>query len=281
MDMYDLKISGATVVDGTGSAGFSGEVSIAGDEIMAIERRPTREPARETIDGDGLVICPGFIDLHSHSDFTLFSHPRAESKIHQGVTTELVGNCGIAPYPVSDQYREALHSYIGARKSRMPWSWTDLRGYLAALERAPAAVNVATLAAHGSIRIAAMGFAERPPSGDELARMKKLLQKDLRDGAFGMSTGLIYAPGTYADTDEIISLAREMSETGGMYASHIRGESEGLPGAVQEALEIGRRAQVPVHIGPPEGCGQGRVGRQWRGCTDDDGGCLRRRRCDR
>lgn len=246
--MYNLKISGVTIVDGTGSPQFQGEVLIAKDEIMAVELRPSRELARETIDGEGLVLCPGFIDLHSHSDFTLFSHPRAESKIHQGVTTELVGNCGSAPYPISDAYREDLHSYVGRGDRRMPWSWSDLGGYLEALEGARVSVNVAPLAAHGSLRIAAMGFAERRPSEEELDEMKRLLRRDLKDGAFGLSTGLIYAPGTYADTEEIIALAQEMSESGGIYVSHIRGESEGLLDAVEEALEIGRQAQVPVHI---------------------------------
>ncbi|MFO8059115.1 MAG: D-aminoacylase [Bacillota bacterium] len=246
--MYDIKISGAVVVDGSGSAGVAGEVLVAGDQIAAVRRRPTGEPARETVDGDGLVVCPGFIDLHSHSDFTLFSYPRAESKVHQGVTTELVGNCGIAPYPVSASHREDLHTYIGEEGGKLPWSWSDLGGYLKALQTAGAAVNVAPLAAHGSIRIAVMGFDERSPSPDEMEDMKRFLRTDLADGAFGMSTGLIYAPGTYSCTGEITSLAREMTEVGGMYVSHIRGESEGLLDAVDEALQIGRGAEVPVHI---------------------------------
>ena len=246
--MFDVKISGATIIDGTSAEGYRGEVLVAGGVITEIHRTPSGESASESIDGDGLVVCPGFIDLHSHSDFTLFSHPGAESKIHQGITTELVGNCGMAPYPLSDEFRDELLKYVGGRSGDIPWSWKDLNGYLDTLGSAGTAVNVGALAAHGSLRLAAMGFSDDEPTPRCLSRMKELLANDLRAGAFGLSTGLIYAPGTYARTDEIVELAGVLGDYGGFYATHLRGESDVLLDAVDEALEIGRKARVPVHI---------------------------------
>ncbi len=254
--MYDVKISGAWIVDGTGEDAARGELLIADGRIAHIADHPTGEGARRKIDADGLVACPGFIDLHSHSDFSLFAHPAAESKVHQGVTTEVIGNCGMAPYPLSQEYQDDLFEYLGGRSEALPWDWKDLDGYLRSLSRRDIAVNSAALSAHGSLRLAVMGFADREPASSELQEMRTLLQDDMVNGAFGLSSGLIYAPGVYAGTDEIIALAEDVAASGGFYATHIRGESEVLLDAVDEALSVGEACGVPVHISHLKAAGQ-------------------------
>jgi len=259
--MHDIKIAGALIVDGTGEKERRAEILISDGDIVQITGHPTTEGARRVIEGDGLVACPGFIDLHSHSDFALFAHPAAESKVHQGVTLEVTGNCGMAPYPLSDRHQDDLFEYLGGRSDALPWNWTDLDGYLQSLAEREIAVNTAPLAAHGSLRLAVMGFADREPSSSELQEMRSLLRKDLAAGAFGLSTGLIYAPGVYAGADEISSLAEEVARSGGFYATHIRGETEVLLDAVEEALAVGEASGIPVHISHLKAAGRSMWGK--------------------
>jgi len=245
--LLDTKIEGATVLDGTGAPGFRADVGISGEAIAAVGDL-SREPAGTTLRASGLTLSPGFIDMHSHSDWRLWANRRAESKIRQGVTTEVVGNCGFSPAPVNPSFREELSGFALFLPEGMDFSWLSVEEYLARLDGGGLALNVIQLVGHGTLRIAAMGFARRQPSEAELAHMKRLVSESMEGGAWGLSTGLIYAPGSYALAAEIIELARVVGRHRGFYASHIRGEGANLLNAVSEAIGIGRDAELPVQV---------------------------------
>jgi len=258
--MLDLKIVGATVVDGTGAAGSREDVGIRDDVIVAVGDL-SREPAGRTVNATGRVLAPGFIDMHSHSDWRLWSHRRAESKVRQGVTTEVVGNCGFSPAPVSAEHLDDVRAFALHVPRGMDFSWRSVRDYVEAFDRDGIAVNVVQLVGHGALRVAAMGFARRPPSADELLRMQRWLGDAIEDGvAWGLSTGLIYAPGSFATTEEIVAVARA-ARGRGFYASHIRGEGATLLDAVAEALRVGREADLPVQVSHVKAAGRPNWGR--------------------
>jgi N-acyl-D-amino-acid deacylase len=246
--MLDLKIEGGVVLDGTGTAGGRADVGVVDDRIAAVGDL-SREPAGRTLAAAGRVVTPGFIDMHSHSDWRLWANRRAESKVRQGVTTEVVGNCGFSPAPASDAHLEALRGFALYLPRGLDFRWRSFAEYLAALDGEGLAVNLVHLVGHGALRVATMGFARRPPAEAELTAMQRLLAEALEAGAWGLSTGLIYAPGSYAATEEIIALARVVSRRRlAFYASHIRGEGATLLDAVAEAIRIGREADVPVQV---------------------------------
>src|SRR2546422_3426707 len=245
--MFDLKLEGATVIDGTGKAGGRADVGIR-DETIAAVGDLSREAAGRTLNVAGRAVTPGFIDMHSHSDWRLWANRRAESKIRQGVTTEVVGNCGFSPAPVSPEFREDLRGFALYVPKGMTFEWRSFREYLRAFDVDGSALNVAQLVGHGTLRLAAMGFARRAPTAGELTRMQRLMADAMDDGAWGLSTGLIYAPGSYAQTDEIIAVARSAARQRGFYASHIRGEGATLLDAVREAIRVGREGELPVQV---------------------------------
>jgi N-acyl-D-amino-acid deacylase len=245
--VFDLKIEGATVIDGSGAAGSRGDVGIRDDTIAAIGDL-SREPAGSTLRAAGRVLAPGFIDMHSHSDWRLWENRRAESKIRQGVTTEVVGNCGFSPAPASAEFLDDLRGFALYLPKGMDFAWRSVGDYLRAFDREGTALNVVQLVGHGTLRVAAMGFARRAPDPKELARMQRLLADAMEDGAWGLSTGLIYAPGSYAATEEIIEIARVAGRHRGFYASHIRGEGATLLDAVAEAIRVGREGELPVQV---------------------------------
>ena len=238
--MLDLKIEGATVLDGTGAAGNRTDVGVRDETIVAIGDL-NREHAGTTLNASGKVLAPGFIDMHSHSDWRLWANGRAESKIRQGVTTEVVGNCGFSPAPFTPEFREDLRGFALYVPPGMDFAWPSFGDYLRAFDTGGTALNVVHLVGHGTLRIAAMGFARRAPSDAELTTMKRLMGSAVNDGAWGLSTGLIYAPGSYATTEEIVEVARVAGHQGGFYASHIRGEGATLLEAVAEAIRSGAR----------------------------------------
>jgi N-acyl-D-amino-acid deacylase len=244
--MLDIKFEGATVIDGTGAAGSRTDVGLSGDRITAVGDL-SREPAGRTVSVAGRVIAPGFIDMHSHSDWSLWANRRAESKVRQGVTTEVVGNCGFSPAPASDEHLEDLRGFALRRSPGLDFRWRSMGEYLDAFDADGTALNVVQLVGHGALRIAAMGFARRPPTGDELKTMQRLLADAIEQGAWGLSTGLIYAPGSFATTEEIVEVARAMRRRG-LYASHIRGEGATLLDAVREAIRIGEEGDLPVQV---------------------------------
>ena len=239
----DVILTGVDVIDGSGSPPFRADVGLQGDHIAAIGDL-SAQTAPTVIAGDGLVAAPGFIDMHSHSDFTLPINPRAESKIRQGVTTEVIGMCGASPAPLDPAGR-------GRRvrsDPRLPWDWDSFSAYLDALRANGISVNVIPMVGHGTVREYVLGLNDRPPTPEELDRMARAVAQAMDEGAWGLSSGLIYPPGVYADTEELVALSRVPAARGGYYFSHIRGESEMLLDAIDEAIEIGERAGLPVQI---------------------------------
>jgi N-acyl-D-amino-acid deacylase len=242
---YDLVINDGLVADGSGRPAFRADVGIGGGKIIDVGSLDRGE-ASELIDASGLVVSPGFIDMHSHSDFVLLVNPKAESKVRQGVTTEVVGNCGGSAAPILGLARDVEISRHQTRYG-IDVDWESLGEYLGKLEGG-IAVNVASLVGHGTVRKCVMDLEERAPSRGELEEMKGLVDAAMREGAFGMSTGLVYPPGRYADTEELVELCRVVAGHGGFYASHIRGERETMLEALGEAIEIGERAGVAVQV---------------------------------
>ena len=256
--MIDVLIRGGKVIDGTGAPWFRADVAVQDGKIAAIERRPLTDrngppegvAAATMLDATGCFVTPGFVDPHTHSDLPLLVNPPAESQVRQGVTTVVIGNCGSAPAPVGPLNGAFLNRRIGERAAGqgLRRDWRTFGEYFDRLRRQGVAVNVAPLAGHATLRGEVMGMERRPPTADELAAMCRLLDEALDDGVFGVSTGLIYPPSSYADTDEIVALAKVAARRGGLYFSHIRGEGDTLLDAVDEAIEIGRRADLPVQI---------------------------------
>ena len=243
--MYDLIVRGGKVYDGTGAPGIRADVGVIGDRIASVGDLRT-VPAIREIDAAGQCVSPGFIDIHSHSDLAVLINPKAESKIRQGVTTEVVGQCGSSPGPLTAR-NEALIKGM-TRDEGLEISWTDMAGYVRAVAASGTSVNVVPIVGHGAIRSAAMGMERRAPTADELGEMMQLLDQAMLDGARGFSSGLIYPPSSYADVDELSALAGVVSRHNGIYMTHMRNESEGLLESIEEALEVGRRAGVRVQI---------------------------------
>ena len=251
--MFDYIIRNALVIDGSGGPGYEADVAIANGKIVDIAK--IAGEAGRVIDGKGLVLAPGFIDMHSHTDSGLFTNPNAESKITQGVTLELAGNCGFSSAPCLDEPgRAELDSW--RKKNGIKEDWNTMGEFLDAFEKRSIALNIATLVGHCNIRAAVVGLADRAASPDELDRMRQLASDAMKEGAFGLSTGLIYAPGCFADTNEIIEITKGIAPHGGFYASHMRDERSGLIQAVEETLNIGRGAGVPVQISHHKACGK-------------------------
>lgn len=245
--MLDLIIRGARVLDGTGNPWFRADVGIEGGRIARLGDL-WGAPARATVDAGGRCLAPGFIDIHTHSDFTLPRFPRGESMLAQGVTTEVTGNCGLTPYPVAPGRLDLLQHYTAFMGSQLTWEWRSTADFLAYLDSLPLAQNVVSQVGHGSVRIAAMGFDQRAPTAAELEQMQRLVAEAMEQGAFGLSSGLIYTPGTYADTEELVVLCRVVARYGGFYSTHLRSEGDGLVPAVAEALAIGQAAGLPVQL---------------------------------
>jgi len=243
----DILLRGGTVIDGSGAPARQADVAVADGRITAIGDL-SGWSADTFLDAAGLVVAPGFIDMHSHSDLSLLINGRAESKIRQGVTTEVIGMCGWSPSPAPEERREEIRKDSGAWGWEVEWTWGSFGEYLDAVRRSGVSVNVVPIVGHGSIRTAVMGEEGRAPTADELRVMQREVARAMEEGAGGMSTGLVYAPGMWADTEEVIALARMLSPGGGIYFSHVRNESDRLVEAVEEAIRIGREAGVAVQI---------------------------------
>ncbi len=240
----DVIIRNVDILDGRGSPAFRADIGLAGDHIAEIGDL-SAATAATVIDGAGLTASPGFIDIHSHSDFTLPINPRAESKVRQGVTTEVIGMCGASPAPIDP----TSGADVMASHPHLPWEeWRTFGEYLDYLRRQGLAVNVVPLVGHSRVRALGMGLADRAPTAEELAAMKRLTAQTVDEGAWGISTGLIYPPSVYASTDELVELSRVVAQRGGFYFSHIRGEGPTLLQAIAEAIDIGLQAGLPVQI---------------------------------
>ncbi|RLE52034.1 MAG: D-aminoacylase [Candidatus Methanomethylicota archaeon] len=244
---FDTLIIGGKIVDGTGNPWFYADIGIKNGKIVAMGKLRNAE-AEQIITAEGLIVCPGFIDIHSHSDYTLLVNPKAESKIRQGVTTEIVGNCGSSAAPLIGEMKERAVEIAELYGLKVDWTYVD--EYLKKLEENGVALNVATLVGFANIRIAVLGYENREPTKYELEEMKALVARSIDEGAVGLSTGLRYDPQSYAKTEEVIEIAKVVAEKGGIYTSHIRDEGDRgrLIEAIKEAIEIGEKAGISVEI---------------------------------
>jgi N-acyl-D-amino-acid deacylase len=232
---YDILITNGTVIDGTGAPRYRADVAIVGDRVVAVSRTPLAHTgAKRVIDATNRIVAPGFIDMHAHLD-PLPQLPGARSAVTQGVTTALGGPDGSSPWPFA--------------------------AYLTARETQRIGINVAYLVGHNTVRRAVMDVANRAPTADELARMRAMIAQGMHEGAFGMSTGLKYIPGAYSNVDEVVALAQVAADSGGIYTSHLREEGLGLLDGVAEAIEIGRRAHIPIVLTHHKAVGQAMWGK--------------------
>ena len=244
---WSVLFRGGSVVDGTGAPPRRADVAVAGDRIAAIGPDLRGEAAR-VIDVTGKTVTPGFIDAHSHSDLFYFGVPSAESKVRQGVTTEVVGMCSFSQAPLRAGQEDLIQGWAGGIGASLDLRWEGFGPYLDALRTVRPSVNVVHMVGHGALRIAAMGFENRPAGADDLKAMERLLGEAMDAGAFGFSTGLVYAPSAYSETPELVALARAMARRNGLYFSHIRGESSMLLDSIREAIRIGEEGGVGVQI---------------------------------
>lgn len=224
--MYDLIIRNARIIDGTGAPWFFGDLAVQNGKIAAIGK--LSGDAKETVDAQGLYLTPGFIDIHSHSDGAILECPTAESRILQGVTTDVGGNCGGSAAPGK--------------------TWPSFASYLEAVEQAKPSINAATLVGHGTIRNAVMGYSREEATEEQITQMQALTAKAMEEGAFGISTGLIYPPSCYSTTDELVRVVSAVAPYGGYYATHMRNESYDVVKSVEEALHVAKEAGVRLQI---------------------------------
>ncbi len=239
-----MLITGGHIIDGTGNPWYAGDVAIKGDRIAAIGNLSGAH-ARQVIDAAGLTVSPGFIDMLGQSEFSLLIDHRSLSKLSQGITSEITGE-GQSIAPQNTVTLAALKPMLD--HYHLVVDWTTLDGYFRRLERSGTPINIGTYVGAAQVREAVIGEADRPPTPAELDRMKALVAQAMKDGALGVSTALIYPPGHYAKTDELIALAKVASQYGGLYASHMRSEGQTEPAALDEAIRIGREAKLPVEI---------------------------------
>ncbi len=249
--MFDVLISGGQVIDGSGNVGFRAAVGIQGETVAIVRGDVSEVEAARVIDATNRVVCPGFIDFHAHSGLVILAEPRHEPKVHQGVTTEVIGVDGnsYAPFRDDDDLRRFIQLNSGLDGNPpLPARWSTVEQYLALFDD-NVAVNICYLVGNSPLRIAAVGWDERPASAAEQATMRSLLREAMEEGAWGLSTGLDCPPGSYADTDELVGLSAEAARLGGIYHSHVRYRlGDRFLDPFREAIDIGRRSGVPAHI---------------------------------
>lgn len=244
---YDIVIKNGYVMDGSGNPWFKADVGLLNGRIAKIGRISASN-AEKVIDAEGMFVTPGFIDIHAHSDLALIINNKADSKVRQGVTTEVIGNCGISAAPLNRGNMELHRKHLKPNSKYVALTWSTMEDYFEKLESQGIPMNVAALVGHGTVRTAVMGFENRSPTGDELDEMKSLVEQAMINGAFGLSTGLVYPPSCFATAEEIIELCKVVAEYDGIYSTHVRGERETIVEAVKEAITIGERAKIPVQL---------------------------------
>jgi len=243
---YDVLITGGTVIDGTGAAGVSADVGIIGDQVVELGSL-LNKGGKRVIDATGMVVCPGFIDIHSHTDLSLLVNPRAESKIRQGVTTEVAGQDGGSYAPLTDTRLKGLQEGYGARYE-VDINWTDFTGLFASLEKNQIGVNFISFVGQGTVRGLVVGNENVPATARQMDEMKAIVEQAMSEGAWGLSSGLEYTPGSFANEDEIAALCQAAQPFGGIYATHMRNEDDRLIEAVEEAINTARKAEIPLEI---------------------------------
>lgn len=260
--MFDVLIRNGRVIDGTGQTWFRASIGVTGDTVSILRGDTSAVAAAQVVDASGYIVCPGFIDMHSHSELIMLSEPKHEAKVRQGVTTEAIGMDGLSYAPTSPANLELLLVYLAAVNGTPPPDvrWSSVKEFLDLFDER-ASCNVAYFVPHAAIRVEAMGWEDRTPTVAETGRMQELARQGMRDGAFGFSTGLTYAPGAYSDTDELVSICQAIRDLGGIYMTHARYSlGDRLLDPFREALTVGRQARVPVHIShyhnPVDGMGE-------------------------
>lgn len=246
--MFDLLIQNGMVVDGTGNAPYRADVAVENGTIVAIEPHIDAGRARTVLDAAGLAVAPGFIDIHSHSDDEFLNDDRCESRIYQGVTTELMGQCGFSNYPCPEEHRARITEFVAPHVR--PYAACSMAEYIENVSRAGKRMgtNLLPLVGHGALRCGVMSWDDRAPTEDELRRMRELLARDMRDGAWGMSLGLGYTPGVSSTTEELCALGCEVAPYGGIITAHMRNQSEHTDRSIEELSAIYRASGAHVHI---------------------------------
>lgn len=250
--MFDLLIKNALIADGCGSPLKKGEIAVKDDKIVMLGEKLEGD-AKRIIDAKGHVVCPGFIDAHGHSDFTLFVNNRGESKIRQGITTEVTGNCGFTAGPITKEHEDDLVHYLAntivlSDEEREKWTWKSQDEFLRYSAKDGLSFNVVPLVGQGMIHVGVIGFDDRMPTEEELNKMKELLKNELDAGFFGMSMAFEYEPGNYLRMEEISEMCKVLAEYGCIYTIHMKNEASELIPCVKHAIEIGRRSGCRVEI---------------------------------
>lgn len=260
--MFDILIENGKVLDGSGNPWFQADIGIQNGKISALGFLKGRD-AKEKIDARGFIISPGFIDIHCHSDAVPFVIPREEGRILQGITTEIIGNCGVTLAPVFKEKQDLLKKYVGPFSFEAPlrWDWQTFGEFLDRLEEVKSLTNMGSWIGHGTIRIAVMGFDNRKPTAGELARMKELVGRAMDEGAYGLSSGLIYPPGVYSDTAEMIELCKVVAEKWGVYTTHMRNEQDLVIDSVKETITVAEKSGVSTIIAHHKANGKKNWGR--------------------
>jgi N-acyl-D-amino-acid deacylase len=258
---FDVVLRNAKIVDGTGNPWYYGDVAMSSGRVALVGRVP-RGTGGEEFDVGGRVVAPGFIDPHTHSDFVIFRDPLMPYKLAQGVTTQVMGQCGMSAAPASTKYVRELGMYSGfiMAGTDVDWKWRSFASWLDEAALLPLGGNVVPCVGHGTIRIAVMGFEDRYASAEEMSQMKELVREAMEAGCFGLTSGLIYPPGVYAPEDEIPELCSVFSGSGIVYLSHMRNESNDLVKSTAETIGIARRANVPVQISHHKALGKANWG---------------------
>lgn len=249
--MTDIAIRNVQILDGTGTPAFEGDIGIEGDRISAVGKVSA---ATTEIDGKGMHLSPGFVDTHSHDDGAFFRHPGMEFKLSQGVTSVVAGNCGFSAIPADPSIDPGRAS--GGILAGLESEFTDLHGYFDAVLKRKPAINNMMLVGHNTVRTLAMGYERRAPSPEELGKMRSHVARAMEQGACGFSTGLIYRPGRWSETEEVIELARAAQPFDALYTTHMRNEGDHLLEAVDEALLIGQESNVHLHISHHKSAGR-------------------------
>lgn len=249
MTTPEIALKNGQIIDGSGRPRFFGDVAVGRGMILAIDA-PGSLTGVEEVDCSGLIIAPGFIDTHSHSDLRIFLEPQLPMKIRQGVTLEIFGQDGVSVAPIKTSDQPQVARSLAGLDGRLDrdWDWQSVAEYFDAIDRARPAIDCAYLVPHGAVRLSVMGMEDRPASGSEIAAMQDLIRQTMREGALGLSTGLIYPPCCFAQTTELIELCKPVAEMGGVFVSHMRSESDYIEDAVAEMIEVGKRSGVHVHI---------------------------------
>lgn len=251
----NIILRNCQVYDGTGNSWYKADIAISGDRIVHVGT-VNDFSADEEIDVKGLAVAPGFIDIHTHSDTAAFVPELCKGRIMQGITTEVIGNCGVSVYPVNPENSDLLTKYVGAELEAVDLKWTSLAEFAEISTSLGLVTNLVPLIGHGTVRIAVMGFDNRPPTPEEMEMMSRLVAESMEQGAFGISSGLIYPPGVFCTTEELVELCHVVRDYNGIYTTHMRNEADLVVEAVEEAITIGRNAEVPVQISHHKAAGK-------------------------